>query len=232
MNAIHTIRRIPPLQNGDRLRRDEFERRYDAMPHVKAELIDGVVFMASPVRATQHGEPHLLLCTCIGVYCSQTPHTHGADNATVRLSDDDEPQPDAAIYIEPDHGGQVRLDDGYITGPPELVAEISVSTVSLDAHAKPRLYARHGIREYMLWRVEDDAIDWFTLHDGAYRLIEADAADGLLKSRIFPGLWLDAPALLRRDMPAVLAALQRGLASPEHAAFVTKLRMAAGPSGQ
>ena len=42
--------RILPLEHGDHLTREEFERRYEAMPHVrKAELIEGVVYMPSPV---------------------------------------------------------------------------------------------------------------------------------------------------------------------------------------
>src|SRR5258707_5815839 len=88
------IKRIPPLENGDRLTRSEFERRYDAMPHLKkAELIEGVVFVGSPVRHDQHGKPDSDLNTWAGVYRAATPGTDGATNTTVRLDLANEVQP-------------------------------------------------------------------------------------------------------------------------------------------
>src|SRR5438045_1369951 len=110
--------RLPPLQPGDRLTRDEFERRYDAMPHLKkAELIDGVVHVPSPVRCEDHGEPHLSLVGCLFLYRARTPGVRGADNASVRLDLGNMPQPDAVLFISPDHGGQARIDeDDYVNG--------------------------------------------------------------------------------------------------------------------
>jgi Putative restriction endonuclease len=154
----------PPLENGDQLTRDEFERRYAAMPEVKkAELIEGVVYMGSPVRADGHGEQHLDLVTLFGVYKIATPGVRAADNATVRLDLDNEPQPDAALYVDPACGGQCRLTDGYITNGPELVGEIASSSVSIDLGIKFHVYRRNGVREYIVWRVRDRAIDWFIL---------------------------------------------------------------------
>jgi Uma2 family endonuclease len=217
--------RIPPLENGDRLTRGEFERRYNAMPkHVKAELIEGVVYMASPARFESHSHADGRFATWLGVYQSATPGTDFGPNATVRLALESEPQPDSVLFIRPEFGGQVRFsDDDYIEGAPELVVEIAASSVSLDLGPKRRAYAAAGIREYIVWRTLDDAIDWFTLRDGAFVPLDPDA-DGVIKSQMFAGLWLDVAAALRRETAGILTALQRGLSSPEHARFVADLQ--------
>ena len=216
---------LPCLENGDRLTRDEFERRYHAMPHVKkAELIDGVVYVASPVNHQFHGGPHIDLATWVSVYRASTPGTDAGDNSTVRLDLETEPQPDVLLLIDPDHGGAVTIDaEGYINGSPELVAEVSASSASIDMHRKLEVYRRNSTCEYLVWRVYEEAMDWFALRNGQFVALAPDPADGLIKSEVFPGLWLDAPAMLRRDLSAVLAALQRGLASAGHAAFVARL---------
>jgi Uma2 family endonuclease len=213
---------LPPLENGDRLTRPEFERRYDAMPRLKkAELIDGVVYVPSPVRYDQHGQPTLSLEAWLGVYCAATPGTMGASNTTVRLDLDTEVQPDVLLRLE--QGGRSRIGaDGYVEGAPELAVEVAASSASYDLHDKLRAYRRNGVQEYVLWRVLDREVDWFVLHEGAYHRVEPDQA-GILRSAVFPGLWLAVPALLARDLAAVLATVQVGLASPEHAAFVERL---------
>jgi Uma2 family endonuclease len=212
------------------LTRDEFERRYEAMPDLKkAELIEGVVYMPSPVRHLRHGQPHFQLIGWLAAYQAATPGVQGGDNTTARLDLDNEPQPDALLMIDPARGGQARRgDDDYIEAAPELVAEVSASTASFDLHTKLNVYRRSGVREYLVWRVLDGEIDWFSLQAGQYVRLAPDA-QGLLRSEVFPGLWLDAAALLRGDLAAVLAVVQQGLATPEHAAFVAKLN-AAGPA--
>ena len=145
----------------------------------------------------------------------------------MRLDWENEPQPDAFLRIAPHCGGQSRDDDEYIGGPPELIAEISVSSVSYDLHDKLRAYQRNGVREYLVWRVWDSAIDWFALREGRFECLPRTEA-GHHQSEVFPGLWLDLAALLRGDVAQVLAVLQQGLASSEHAAFVAKLRAASG----
>jgi Uma2 family endonuclease len=216
---------IPPLENGDTLTRAEFERRYEAMPHLKkAELIEGVVYVPSPVRHSYHGHQHTHLIGWLAQYEANTPGVEASDNVTVRLDLDNEPQPDALLFIDPACGGQARIDaDGYIEDAPELVAEVAASTVSYDLHAKLRVYRRNGVREYIVWRVLDKEIDWFVLRAEQYERLPLDA-EGLYRSEIFPGLWLDPAALLRGELATVLAVVQRGLASPEHAAFATRLR--------
>jgi hypothetical protein len=214
--------RVPPLENGDRLTRPEFERRYAAMPHVKkAELIEGVVYMPSPV-SNEHAQPHFDLIAWLAFYRAATPGIAGGDNGTVRLDLDNEPQPDAFLRILAEQGGQSCVDeDGYISDAPELVAEVARSSVSIDLHAKLNAYRRNGVREYLVWRVEDQTIDWFVLREGRYEPLAA--IDGLYRSEVLPGLWLDAAALLRGNLSAVFQAVQRGLDSPEHAAFVRRL---------
>jgi Uma2 family endonuclease len=163
--------------------------------------------------------------TWLGTYQVQTPGLIGATSGTVRLAGDNEFQPDVFLMIDRARGGHASLEpDGYVTGGPELAVEVSASTLSKDRNAKFRNYRDNGVREYILWRVEDEAIDWFVLRDGKYEAMLL--AEGVYKSEVFPGLWLDPAALLRGDGVAVLATLQRGIASPEHAGFVEKLREA------
>ena len=212
-----------PLEPGDHLTRDEFERRYDAMPGLKkAELINGVVFMPSLVSWERHATPHVDLGTWLGTYRLFTPGTAAGDNGSVRLDDENVPQPDLALIILPAHGGRTRLAaDGDLEGGPELVAEVSSSSASIDLNSKLRLYQQHGVREYVVWRVREDAVDWFVLRQAQFVPL-APGPDGVFRSEVFPGLWLDPAALIARD-PRLLTVLQQGLASPEHAAFVAQL---------
>jgi Uma2 family endonuclease len=215
---------IPPLENGDRLSRAEFERRYNAMPHVnKAELIEGVVYVPSAVRHRVHGRPHIHAAVWLGQYEAGTPGVEASDNSTVRLDLDNEPQPDALLFIAAECGGQTRLsEEGYIEGAPELVVEVASSSASYDLHAKLHAYRRYGVREYVVWRVLDQEVDWFVLREGQYERLQP-ASDGCLRSEVFAGLWLDPAALIRGDLTTVIATVQRGLATPEHAAFVSRL---------
>jgi Uma2 family endonuclease len=215
---------IPPLENGDRLSYYEFERRYSAMPEVKkAELIEGIVHMASPLRFEPHAEPHARVITVLGVYQAGTPGVRLGDTPTVRLDLDNEPQPDAVLLVDPRSGGQSRLsEDGYIEGAPEMVVEIAASTVSIDLHTKKQAYRRNGVKEYIVLQVLDDRLSWFYLENGEYLDFPIDE-DGISRSRVFPGLWLAVNELLAGNMQQVLAVLQSGLNSAEHQAFVQQL---------
>jgi Uma2 family endonuclease len=221
-----TTTMIPVLEPGDQLPRAEFERRYHAMPACKkAELIEGVVYMPSPVRCESHGEPHIDLSTWLGVYKASTPGVRAADNASNRLDLENEPQPDCMMFIHPDNGGQVHISaDDYIIGPPEFVAEVAGSSVAIDRGPKLRVFRRHGVNEYLIWRVEDRRLEWNVLRGSDYVLLKADS-EGVLKSEVFPGLWLHAEALLSGDLAHVLSVLQQGLASAEHQQFVERLRL-------
>ena len=220
-----TSPRTPILHAGDRLTRDEFERRYDAMPDLKkAELIEGVVYVGSPVRFVQHGQPENELAAWLVFYAVLTPGLCRGGNSTVRLDLDNEPQPDLLLRIPETAGGSSRVSkDGYVEGPPELVVEVAASSVSYDLHQKLHAYRRNGVLEYLVHRFDDGEIDWFVLDRGVYAPMQPDR-DGLLKSRVFPGLWLDVAALLRSDLLALRSSVERGCSDPAHAAFVTRLR--------
>ncbi len=221
---------IPPLETGDRLSRAEFERRYNEMPNLKkAELIEGVVHVPSPVHLQRHAEPHFDFIIWLGTYKWATPGLRGADNASTRLDLDNEPQPDACLFIDPAKGGQARVTpDDYLENAPELVAEIAASTASYDLNTKLNVYRRNGVREYIVWRVLDRQIDWFVLRNGEFVRLALDE-DGAYRSEAFPGLWLDPAALVRGDTESVKTTLQRGLASPQHFDFVARLNPETSP---
>ncbi len=213
---------VLPLENGDRLSRAEFERRYSAMPQLKkAELIEGMVYMASPLRFRSHGKPHAHIMGWLAVYEAATPGVELGDNATVRLDADNEPQPDALLRI--DVGGRSQIsDDDYVEGAPELIVEIAASSASYDLHEKLRVYRRNGVQEYVIWRVYNCELDWLQLRDGEYVRIEPNA-EGIICSEVFPGLRLDKFALLGGDLARVLEVLQQGLTAPEHQSFLESL---------
>lgn len=212
---------ILPLENGDRLSRFEFERRYEAMPHLrKAELIEGIVYMASPLRIRSHGEPHGDIIGWLWTYKIATPGTVLGDNSTVRLDLDNEPQPDAVLLV-PGRFASIGVDD-YIEGAPELVVEVAASSAAIDLHDKKRAYRRNGVREYIVWRTLDCQLDWFVLRDDEYVIQQPDE-NGVIKSQVFPGLWLAASALLSGEMTTVLSVLQEGINSTEHQEFMQQL---------
>ena len=215
---------FPPLENGDRLTQTEFERRYIAATHInKAELIEGIVYVASPARYNQHGKPHSRVITWLGVYQAMTPGINLGVEPTVRLDLDNEPQPDAVLFIEPQAGGQTLLSsDDYIEGAPELVVEIAASSVAIDTGSKKQVYRRNGVLEYIIWESYENQIKWFYLVDGEYRSLSPDE-DGIIRSRVFPGLWLALEPLLNYQMGRVLEVLQTGLDSQEHREFVEQL---------
>lgn len=213
---------IPPLENGDRLSRAEFERRYAAHPEIKkAELIEGIVYMASPVRVRRHGTPHSRIITWLGNYLAATPRVEIADNATLRLDLDNEPQPDVSVWIE---GGNAFIDDDdYLRGAPELLVEVAGSSATIDLNQKLQAYRRNGVAEYLVLLTHEQETRWFSLAGGETVQLQPDA-DGILRSRVFPGLQLQPTRFWQGDLAGVLGVLQQGLATPEHAAFVEQLR--------
>ena len=217
---------VAPLENGDRLTRGEFMQRYEAMPEwQKAELIEGTVFMAAAVRAAHHGRPHAWLGNVISTYAMQTG-VDVADNCTVELDDDNVPQPDLLMFLPAALGGRAKINaDGYLEGPPDLVAEVAASSVSIDLHVKLDVYQRHQVREYIVWRVLDSALDWFALKDGKFVPKLADAS-GVIRSDAFPGMWVNVPALLARDATRLWQTLDRGFESPEYLSFAARVAQA------
>ena len=219
-----TSPRVPALCAGDRLTRDEFERRYSAMPDLKkAELIEGVVYMGSAVSLLRHGQPHANLGSWLTYYREVTPGLIAGDNTTVRLDLDNEPHPDLLLCIPAGVGGTAKISaEGYLEGPPELAIEVAASSVSYDLHQKLGAYRRNGVQEYLVHRADDGEVDWFVLEHGTYVRQQPDA-EGIVKSRVFPGLWLDVPALLCADLRALRAAVERGMKDHTHSGFVQRL---------
>lgn len=209
------------LENGARMTREEFHRLYEEAPEsFRAELIGGVVFVSSPLRRL-HGTHHVFLSGLLFQYEAGTPGVESGDNATLLLGADSEPQPDLYLRIRPDHVGQSRTtEDDYVEGAPELVIEIALSSRSLDLHGKRLDYASYGVKEYLVLIPSDGRMAWFDL-PGDQAL--ATPADGVIRSVIFPGLWLSVPAILQQDHRSAIAALQSGLSSTEHQAFVEQL---------
>lgn len=214
---------VPPLENGDQLHSREFLRRYDRMPLVKkAELIEGVVFMGSPV-SIRHARPDNLIHVWLGTYAAHTPGTEALDNASVVLDPANTVQPDSLLRLLPARNGRTKeTEANLLAGAPELVVEIAASSASIDWHVKRAAYCRNGVAEYLVWRVDEGRFDWLHLVDEEYVAAQPDAA-GILRSRHFPGLQVSLPALLALDSARVLASLQEGLATPAHADYARTL---------
>jgi Uma2 family endonuclease len=225
LQAVQVTSRIPPLEAGDHLDQATFHERYKAMPSAfRAELIEGIVIVPSPL-AQGHGLYHALVMGWLVNYWLATPGTLAWDNVTTILGDKSEPQPDGTLVIEPAAGGQTGVsEDGYTTGAPELIVEVASSSASIDLHAKRRDYERAGVLEYVVVVLRQRLVRWFVLQAGVYEDMAADT-DGIFRSKVFPGLWLHADALLRLDGAQVMEVLQQGLAVPEHVAFVQQLQV-------
>jgi Uma2 family endonuclease len=212
---------LPLLENGDHMSQAEFHRRYEAYPDdTKFELIGGVVYVASPLRR-MHGSKHVKLSALLEFFEDQTPGVELLDNATNILGDESEPQPDLTLRILQAFGGQSReTEKDYVEGAPELVAEIASSTRSIDLHQKRQDYELAGVQEYMVLSVEKLEFFWF---DFKAAVLIAPDKKGIARSRAFPGLWINVPALLAGKRKELMATMSRGLKSAEHAAFVKKL---------
>ncbi len=221
-DSIHTeaSRTALPLQSGDRLGVAEFHQRYAQHPSIKkAELVEGVVYMSSPVY-TSHSKPHAQLVFWAGLYLAGTPSVQMGDNQSVRLDNDNEVQPDICLWQDNSVGSQISITQkGLLLGSPDLVIEVAANSVAYDLHQKLRVYQRSGVREYLVFVAYEQETRWFHLVDGVYQEIAADA-QGVLRSRLFPGLWIHPVHVWQNDFAAMQTLLQAGLDSPEHATFV------------
>jgi Uma2 family endonuclease len=209
------------LYSGDRMNRDEFHRIYESTPdNFKAELVGGVVYVASPLKI-EHGKNHLPLASVFFAFKASTLGVETGDNTTILLGDDAEPQPDLYMRILPEFGGQSKTSaDDYVDGAPELLAEIALSSHSLDLHDKREDYARHGVLEYLVLSLQEKKLRWFDLQKNRELPIDPD---GICRVHSFPGLWIDVTALLREDHKRLMRTLNQGLKSAEHANFVARL---------
>jgi Uma2 family endonuclease len=213
---------VPPLERGDFLSRDEFLRRWEAMKELKrAELIRGVVYMPMPVGET-HGIIETNVATWLGMYKVHTPGCTAGSNTTWLMLAGEAPQPDTALWVLPEHGGRARKRRGLLEGAPEFLAEVCVSRTAYDLHQKLEVYREAGVQEYLAVLMQEREVRWHRLARRRFKVVPAPA-DGVYRSATFPGLWLDAAALLADDLGRVWAVLQQGLSSPEHDAFVKRL---------
>ena len=202
-----TVRADTVLESGDRLTRAEFHRRYCAHPEIKkAELILGVVYVGSPVRAKGHGQEHVIMSTWIGSYALARSGLEFADNATVFLLDDTEPQPDVCLFRTGPGATAHLTDEGYIEGTPDLAIEVAASSASYDLHDKKEAYRRARIPEYLVWRTLDRAFHWFRLTGEEYLEVLPDAR-GLIESTTFPELRHNIRRLLAGDYASAIAGL-------------------------
>ena len=227
MSSLPTRTINPPakapeeLHSGDRLTREEFHRIYEQTPEgFRAELVGGIVYLASPL-GRRHGTAHPVLSAALAAYQGHTPGVEVGDNTTILLGDEGEPQPDLYLRILPEHGGQSgTTKDDYVEGAPELIAEIAHSSRAIDLHAKRRDYTRYGVLEYLVVNLADEKVHWFDLR--ADEELAADA-DGVVRVRTFPGLWIDPAGLLTQDYQRLMKVLAESLATPEHAEFARSL---------
>jgi Uma2 family endonuclease len=213
------------LVEGQRLDQPTFHALYEAMPPgTRAELIDGVVCMPSPVGMA-HGVAHVPILVWLAYYKEKTPGVQVLDNATTILGWKSEPQPDALLRILPECGGRTRNKGGYVHGAPELVVEVAKATRYVDLGPKLKDYQQAGVLEYIVQAMDPDEVLWFDQEQGvlAQRPI---GGDGLYRSTAFPGLWLDPQALLTENFQRLRAVIDLGTATPEHADFVARLASA------
>ncbi|MBI4910300.1 MAG: Uma2 family endonuclease [Acidobacteria bacterium] len=213
----------PRLITGERMSREEFLARWEQLPGLKnAELIEGIVYVPSPV-SLHHSDYALQAHGWLWTYAQATPGCVGGANGTWMMLES-APQPDAALRILPEHGGQSGTWGKYAAGAPELALEICVTSTEVDFGPKLALYQRAGVREYITLETLLPKITWRVLRDGSYLELPRDP-DGVYRSTIFPGLWLDAEAFWTQR-PRLLEVLRQGLATPEHAEFAARLAAA------
>ncbi len=222
---------LPPLVAGDRLDQATFHERYEAMPpETRAELVGGIVYMPSPMRG-DHGIKSRFVSGWLFRYECDTPGIEGADAATVKLDRSGEPQPDHFLLIPPHLGGESGLDsEGYYTGPPDLIVEVARASRHYDLNDKKADYQRTGVREYLVIELDPNRIHWFIRRGRRFQK-SPPSPDGIYRSEIFPGLWLDGDALFAEDRRRLIRVLKRGLRSPEHAEFVARLAEARRRTG-
>jgi Uma2 family endonuclease len=217
------------LVEGQRLDQPAFHALYEAMPRgTRAELIDGVVYMPSP-SSLEHGEAQVPVIVWLSYYAENTPGVRAMHSGTTILGWKSEPQPDCSLRILPECGGRTSVERGFVHGAPELVVEVAKSTRFVDLGPKLDDYERAGVLEYVVHAIDPDEIYWFTQAQGTL-VRQPVGHDGLYRSTVFPGLWLDPIALLNGDTRRLRAVIDQGCAAPDHAPFVATLAAARRPS--
>jgi len=217
----------PPnaLVEGQRLDQPTFHWLYEAMPPgTRAELINGVVRMPSPVGPA-HGRTHFPTIAWLSYYVENTPGLEGLDNTSTAMGQKSEPQPDVMLRILSEYRGRTQADQQLVRGVPELLGEIAHTSRYTDLGPKLEDYERAGVLEYIVVALEPDQVFWFVLRDGHFMDLPP-GPDGIHRSEVFPGLWLEPKALFAGDTRRLRAVVDLGLTTPEHAEFVERLARA------
>jgi Uma2 family endonuclease len=215
---LETPPEAQPLITGIRLSREEFLRRWESLPELKkAELIEGIVFVPSPV-GRRHSFFDTKLSAWLFLYAAHTPWTEAGSDATCDLIGS-MPQPDSFLLIL---GGNETHEKKFVDVAPELVVEICDTSTDYDYGPKLDLYRRAGVKEYITVDTMHGWLVWRILIDGDYKHLAA-GDEGVLRSPTFPGLWLNPEHVWLADSIPMIELLQQGIASPEHSAFVQSL---------
>ena len=221
-------RRVPEadrLRDGERIPPDEFRRRCGVLEAVgvdfRVEYVNGVVRMMPPPNFAGHTHPIRVMQGLLSAYTRQTPGVIDYTESGVTLPVEEtsaDVSPDLCLVVQPGRGGQMSVDDaGYFVGPPELVVEVANSSLSYDLGEKRDLYEAAGVQEYLVHATRERRLLMMRRDGDRFRTVMPDA-DGVLASRIFPGLVFDTAAIIADDIAAAEATLDRVMQSPEVAA--------------
>jgi hypothetical protein len=217
-----TVESPRALLEGQRLDQSAFHDLYESMPPgTRAELIDGVVYMPSPI-GMQHGGALVPVIVWLAYFAEHTPGVQVMDNVTTIVGRRSELQPDAMLRILPECGGRTSNKRGFVRGAPELVFEVARASRYVDLGPKLVVYQQAGVLDYIVHAMNPDEILWFSREQKTL-VPQTIGSDGLYRSTTFPGLWLDPQALVAMNYQRLRAVLDLGCATPEHAAFVAKL---------
>ncbi len=212
------------LENGARMDQPTFHALYKQTPEgFRAQLIGGTVYVMASPTSQRHGRPHARIVHWLSLYSDDTPGTDVLDNTTNVLGRESEPEPDACLLVQPEYGGQTAADkDDMLVGAPELIVEVANTTRAIDLGRKKADYEEAGVREYVVILAQEQAVVWFRRGPDEFTEMPA-GANGVFRSELFPGLWLDPRGIFDPTTRRLTAATRKGLASPEHAAFVAGL---------
>ncbi len=164
-----------------------------AMPEdrVRRDLLDGELYVTSPGR--RHSRAVLVLGARLLAYEKEHGGETHASVFDVYLSHTNVVEPDA-MYVRAEH--MERFDDRKLTGPPDLVVEISSpSTRRHDLTKKLEVYERFGVPEYWFIDLHRDVVEVRRLREG-YERPQVLGRGEVLRSPELPGFELGVDELL------------------------------------
>ncbi len=175
----------------------------------KADLIDGVIYMASPENI-EHNELLEWLTEILGPYVrARKLGRLTTSRVAYRLATHVAPEPDIAFVA----ASRLHiLKGGYVDGPPDLAVEfVSPESVERDYELKRSRYEQAGVREYWIIDPDEKRATFLALGpDGKFA--ETPPVDSRFHSRVLPGFSLDARWFWQRPLPETLPIIQALLA--------------------